>query len=141
MMGMEIQEGKIRMARMRYCDEFPATTASALRLCALVGLGENNMTGAKPRRVVFFDAWFASVGTVKGVADKFGWSRINFALERTDLGRDLTLNGIFTANFFCGRIKAFYSGAVLVEPVKNVALCIFSKNQDDLIDRFYPLTF
>lgn len=82
MMGMEIQEGKIRMARMRYCDRYPATTASTLRLCALVGLGENSIVGEKPHRVVFADSWFASVGTVKAVNDTFGqFSSTHFVMS------------------------------------------------------------
>jgi len=72
MMGMEIQEGKIRMARMRYCEKYPATTASTLRLCPLVGLGENSIVSEKPHQVVFADSRFASVGTVEAVKDTSG---------------------------------------------------------------------
>jgi hypothetical protein len=66
---------------------------------------------------------------------------IYYHVERTDLGRDLTLNGIFTAKFFCGRIKASYSRTVVVEPVRNVALCLFSRNHNDFWQRFCPLIF
>ena len=40
-------------------------------------------------------------------------TKADFIIERTDRERDSTLDGIFTANFFSGRNKAFYSRTVV----------------------------
>ena len=83
MMVIEIQEGKIRMARARFCREFPATTACTLRLCAIAGLGENSLVGPFPKRVVFADSWFASLATLLALRDKLGQFRTAHVLSST----------------------------------------------------------
>ena len=40
MMYLELQEGKTRMMRLRFADEYPATVATTLRMVAAMGLGE-----------------------------------------------------------------------------------------------------
>jgi hypothetical protein len=40
MMYLEIQEGKTRMMRQRFADEYPAHVATTLRMIASMGLGE-----------------------------------------------------------------------------------------------------
>ena len=59
MMYIEVQEGKTRMMRMRFADEYPATVATTLRMIAGMGLGEISLPeGDKLRRVVVGDSWF-----------------------------------------------------------------------------------
>ena len=53
MMVMEIQEGKMRMARQRFCRDYPATTACTLRLCATAGLGVRTLSLVHIRTVLF----------------------------------------------------------------------------------------
>ena len=58
MLQVELQEGKERMARKRYVDEYQATTATTLRLLGGLGVGENSLpVERKPKRVVFADSW------------------------------------------------------------------------------------
>ena len=64
MMYLELQEGKTRMMRLRFADEYPATVATTLRMVAAMGLGEKNLpANDKLRRVVIGDSWFASRAT------------------------------------------------------------------------------
>jgi hypothetical protein len=60
MMYIEIQEGKTRMRRLRFADDFPATVATTLLMVAAMGLGEISLPAdEKMRRVVVGDFWFA----------------------------------------------------------------------------------
>ena len=73
MMFLEIQEGKTRMMRARFADEYPATVATTLRMIAAMGLGEVSLQpGDKLRRVVIGDSWFASRHTACSLKEKFG---------------------------------------------------------------------
>jgi hypothetical protein len=73
MMYLEIQEGKTRMMRQRFADEYPATVATTLRMIASMGLGEVSLLpGEKLRRVVIGDSWFASRHTACALKEKFG---------------------------------------------------------------------
>ena len=73
MMYIEVQEGKTRMMRLRFADEYPATVATTLRMVAAMGLGEINLPEHdKLRRVVVGDSWFASRATAAALKDKFG---------------------------------------------------------------------
>ncbi len=73
MMYIEIQEGKTRMRRLRFVDEYPATVATTLRMVAAMGLGEISLPPAeKLRRVVVADSWFASRPTCCTLKEKFG---------------------------------------------------------------------
>jgi hypothetical protein len=73
MLYLEVQEGKERMARLKYVEEYQATTACTLRLLAALGLGENSLPPDKKlHRVVFGDSWFASYETMKGLREKLG---------------------------------------------------------------------
>jgi hypothetical protein len=57
MMYIELQEGKTRMRRLRFADEYPAAVATTLRMVAAMGLGENSLPPAeKLRRVVVADS-------------------------------------------------------------------------------------
>ncbi len=46
MMYLELQEGKTRMMRLRFADEYPATVATTLRMVAAMGLGEKSLPAA-----------------------------------------------------------------------------------------------
>jgi hypothetical protein len=73
MMYIELQEGKTRMKRLRFADEYPATVATTLRMVAAMRLGEISLPPAeKLRRVVVCDSWFASRPTVRTLKEKFG---------------------------------------------------------------------
>ena len=73
MLYLEVQEGKERMARLKYVEDYQATTACTLRLLAALGLGENSLPPDKKlHRVVFGDSWFASYETMKGLREKLG---------------------------------------------------------------------
>ena len=55
------------MARLKYVDEFQATTACTVRMLANLSLGENALSPDKKLgRVVFGDSWFASYQTGLG---------------------------------------------------------------------------
>jgi hypothetical protein len=74
-MGMclyiEIQKGKVRMARKRWVHTFGATTGCTLRLLENSKLSEIGM--AEPmKRCVFADSWFASVKTVLALRNNLG---------------------------------------------------------------------
>ena len=72
-MYLELQEGKTRMMRLRFADEYPATVATTLRMIAAMGLGEKNLpANDKLRRVVIGDSWFASRATACTLQEKFG---------------------------------------------------------------------
>jgi hypothetical protein len=61
MLHLEIQEGKERMARLKYVEEFQATSACTVCMLANLSLSENALTPEKTfYRVVFGDSWFAS---------------------------------------------------------------------------------
>lgn len=73
MMHIELQEGKTRMRRLRFANEYPATVATTLRMVAAMGLGEKSLPPAeKLRRVVVADSWFASRPTCCMLKEKFG---------------------------------------------------------------------
>ena len=75
MVFMEIQEGKIRMQRKRYCRSEPATTACTLRLAKGCNVDELGVDpGDSVHRVVLGDSWFASVRTALALKEKFGVS-------------------------------------------------------------------
>ncbi len=72
-MYIEVQEGKTRMMRLRFADEYPATVATTLRMVAAVGLGEISLPEPdKLRRVVVGDSWFASRATAAALKEEFG---------------------------------------------------------------------
>ncbi len=73
MMYIELQEGKTRMMRLHFADEYSATVAATLRLIAAMGLGEVSLSALeKLRRVVVGDSWFASRATAAALKEKFG---------------------------------------------------------------------
>ena len=79
---IEIQKGKIAMARKKWASDYGATTACTVRLIDQLHLSElGELT--PPRRCVFADSWFASVATVLAL--------------RTHLGLDFT-GPVKTAN-------------------------------------------
>ncbi len=42
-MYLALQEGKTRMMRLRFADEYPATVATTLRMVAAMGLGKKSL--------------------------------------------------------------------------------------------------
>ena len=63
--SIEMQEGALRMARKKYCEEHQATTACTLRM--VEGVYSND--GKK--RTVYADSWFTGVETQQALEDKF----------------------------------------------------------------------
>ncbi len=53
MLHLEVQEGKERMARLKYVEEFQATTACTVRMLAALSLGENSLSPDKNCNVLF----------------------------------------------------------------------------------------
>jgi hypothetical protein len=73
MLYLEVQEGKERMARLKYVEDYQATTACTVRMLAALSLVENSLPPDKKlQRVVFGDSWFASYETMKGLREKLG---------------------------------------------------------------------
>jgi hypothetical protein len=69
----EMQEGKERMQRLKYCIDHGATTACTLRMISKMGLNETNLDDdKKPQRVVVADSWFASRKTAIALKDLLG---------------------------------------------------------------------
>ena len=72
-MFLEIQKGKVVMARKKYCRQYKATTACTLRLLSKMGLDETNLPlPEKKKRCVFADSWFASVETAMALKEELG---------------------------------------------------------------------
>ena len=70
-MHLEIQKGKIAMARKKYHSQYGASTACTVRLCAAMKLSEANEVPPLAR-CVFADSWFASVKTVLALRNELG---------------------------------------------------------------------
>ena len=68
---VEIQKGKLAMARKKFHREFGATTACTVRLCDALHLSELHEVPPLAR-CVFADSWFASVKTVVALRDELG---------------------------------------------------------------------
>ncbi len=64
-MHLEIQTGKISMARKKWCRQYKATTACTVRLLDNMQVRATNIEEKK--RCVFADSWFASVETALAV--------------------------------------------------------------------------
>jgi hypothetical protein len=72
-MYLEVQKGKVAMARKKYCRQYKATTACTLRLLSKMGLDETNLPLLeKKKRCVFADSWFASVETAMALKEELG---------------------------------------------------------------------
>ena len=72
-MFLEIQKGKVVMARKKYCRQYKATTACTLRLLSKMGLDETDLPlPEKKKRCVFADSWFASVETAMALKEELG---------------------------------------------------------------------
>jgi hypothetical protein len=68
---IEIQKGKIAMARKKWAKDYGATTACTVRLLDHLQLSEiGELT--PPQRCVFADSWFASVATVMALRTHLG---------------------------------------------------------------------
>ena len=73
MLFLELQEGKVRMARKPYCDRYKATAACTLRLACGAGLSEmEKRPEDKVGRVLVGDSWFASFDTAKALKQELG---------------------------------------------------------------------
>ena len=68
---LEIQKGKIAMARKKYHSQYGASTACTVRLCAALKLSDANEVPPLAR-CVFADSWFASVKTVLALRNELG---------------------------------------------------------------------
>jgi hypothetical protein len=85
-MYMEIQKGKVPMARKTISRQYKATTACTVRLLYKMGLNETDLPlNRKQKRCVFGDSWFASVDTA--LALKKSWVFISRA--RLKLGTNI----------------------------------------------------
>jgi hypothetical protein len=82
-MGMcvyiELQKGKIAMARQKWCREYKATTACTVRLLDKMGMkellgGDTEMylRNQGKKRCVYADSWFASVETALALKAELG---------------------------------------------------------------------
>ena len=69
MREIELQTGKNRMARTKWCRKYKATTACTVRLCDKLGMKEDRMD-MPPKRRVFADSWFASVETASALRNE-----------------------------------------------------------------------
>jgi hypothetical protein len=68
---IEIQKGKIVMARKKWAKDYGATTACTVRLIDKLCISEIGEL-IPPRRCVFADSWFASVATVLALRTHLG---------------------------------------------------------------------
>ena len=68
---LEIQKGKIKMARKKFVTEYGATTGCTVRLCAASNLSEAHEVPPLAR-CVFADSWFASLKTVLALRKELG---------------------------------------------------------------------
>ena len=72
-MYLEIQKGKVAMARKKFCRQYKATTACTVRLLSKMGLNETDLPlNSKKKRCVFADSWFASVDTALALKKELG---------------------------------------------------------------------
>ena len=69
--NIEIQKGKIAMARKKWAKDYGAVTACTLRLLDQLDISEIGEV-SPPRRCVFADSWFASVATVMALRERLG---------------------------------------------------------------------
>jgi hypothetical protein len=69
-MFLEIQTGKITMARKKWCRQYKATTACTVRLLDKMGVKER--LGDNKKRCVYGDSWFASVETALALRQELG---------------------------------------------------------------------
>ena len=67
---LEIQTGKISMARKKWCRQYKATTACTVRLLDKMQVKE--YPNSQLKRCVFADSWFASVETALAVRKELG---------------------------------------------------------------------
>ena len=65
MLYVEMQEGAVRMARKKYCNDMKATTACTARLV------EGADPGDGKKRTVYADSWFTGVETFERISELF----------------------------------------------------------------------
>ena len=68
---LEIQTGRISMARKKWCRQYKATTACTVRLLDKMRPRERTVEGTK--HCVYADSWFASVETALAVRKELGY--------------------------------------------------------------------
>jgi hypothetical protein len=68
---LEIQKGKIRMARKKFVTQYGATTGCTVRLCNSSNLSEEHEVPPLAR-CVYADSWFASLKTVLALRTELG---------------------------------------------------------------------
>ena len=73
MMYMEIQEGKLRMARKQYHQQYGATTSCTLRCFKESGFAEaHRRPEERGQRAGIGDSWFAGLKTIEALDKEFG---------------------------------------------------------------------
>ena len=73
MMYMEIQEGKLRMARKQWHQEYGATTSCTLRCFKESGFAEaHRRPEERPQKAGVGDSWFAGLKTAEALQKEFG---------------------------------------------------------------------
>ena len=76
---LEIQKGKIAMARVKHTNKYKATTACTVRMVDKMGLkeipvnAETDYLNHGKKRCIYADSWFASVETALACKNDFGW--------------------------------------------------------------------
>jgi hypothetical protein len=68
---MEIQKGKVRMARKKWVQTYGATTGCTLRLLEALTISEVGDPFPK-KRCVYADSWFASFKTTMALREELG---------------------------------------------------------------------
>ena len=117
-MHMEVQEGKLRMTRKKYHQQYGATTSCTLRLCEGAGLHEKNKAdNQRLHRGIGGDSWFASrktavaleeelglrfVGPVKTNTKSFPVQQMRHTLHNTPRGTSITLQEVGSNRYAIG---------------------------------------
>ena len=76
---LEIQKGKIAMARVKHTNTYKATSACTVRMVDKMGLKEiplneeTDYLNHGKKRCIYADSWFASVETALACKNDFGW--------------------------------------------------------------------
>ena len=83
-MFVEMQEGKERMRRKAFVEEYGATTACTVRMLNQMGMAETNLE-TKLKRVVTADSWFASLKTANAVKSILGMEFTGMTFHEKDL--------------------------------------------------------
>ncbi len=84
---IEVQKGKLAMARKKFCRQFGATTACTVHLCHALNMSEHAEVPPLAR-CVFADSWFASIKT--DGSNKNGNCQFSYQTNETHFGQNET---------------------------------------------------